>query len=461
MLATFGHYSPNIEPFGPEAPLGPAAPAVLTAVAAEAYTVDKPTSTPTAPHNVASLLNQPIIAAVLTATETPTATELPSPTATATLAPTHPPIPQETLFDLLLKPFVAEAQNRRAARAANEPDYARRVDARLGAGRVNFHLFGYGQTFEPPSGDGVVIGSDTIVSYDTHNGKVDLISLTHDIRAPEIEQVLSKQRTNVPAVKIDQAYSVGGFGLMRNVIEDATGLSVDYQIAFKDIVIKNLIDNLFGEIEVSVPATFDVASFYLDGKRYDGAHFAQGRQVMNSTSVMQFIKALPSVYNPTLERNVRKQIVFLALLDALNKNCADRGLWLKLSAFIAGELLTGDISYDFDPISLLLNNLGNLIPDLGKVGQNRACGIGAQRINQTRYIVDAGVGDGGVQWAANNAETNPITKKDLQAGIYGLNGGGGHEVPLDANPYGDLITQYWTSVRGLVKRALSPRTTPQ
>jgi hypothetical protein len=29
------------------------------------------------------------------------------------------------------------------------------------------------------------------------------------------------------------------------------------------------------------------------------------------------------------------------------------------------------------------------------------------------------------------------------------------EVPINANPYGDLVTEYWTSVRVLIKQSLT------
>ncbi len=57
----------------------------------------------------------------------------------------------ESLFDSLMRPFMYEAQIRREDRARKEPDYAKRIDKDLNEGRINFVLFGYGETHEPPA----------------------------------------------------------------------------------------------------------------------------------------------------------------------------------------------------------------------------------------------------------------------------------------------------------------------
>ena len=51
--------------------------------------------------------------------------------------------------------------------------------------------------------------------------------------------------------------------------------------------------------------------------------------------------------------------------------------------------------------------------------------------------------------------TNPIAKRDLASGVY-PEVGVGMELPMNSNPYGDLITGYWQSVRRLVKQKLTP-----
>jgi hypothetical protein len=125
--------------------------------------------------------------------------------------------------------------------------------------------------------------------------------------------------------------------------------------------------------------------------------------------------------------------------------------WGKLSAFVAGEMVRGSIVYDFDPLALIVNNIGNTTASLHRT-VTQSDEMDLPRIDRSRYIVDAAHGDGGVQWVTPNAVDNPITQKDIDAGVYKPID---FEVPLNANPYGDLVTEYWTSVRTLVRYTLA------
>lgn len=430
---------------------------VLTACASP---VPTPSPTPM-PNPLPMVSPSPTVAPTATPTPTLAPTTMPTVAPTPTLAlvavKSHQK-PEDSLFDMLLKPFVNEAQRRRGERVKKDPEYARRVDKELNEGRVNFLLFGYGETHEPPATEIAIIGSDTIVSYDTRTRQVDLISLTHDIRAPEIEQELRLRASRVPVQKIDQAYHVGGFKLMRKVLENATGLSMDFQVTFKDTVIQDMVDQVFEGVEVDVPAEFKVHPFYLNGKKYSQGYFPKGKQKLNGTQVIQFIKTVPiaeGYYGRSLEHNARKHLVFQALREALNKHSTDRGFWLRSSAFVTGELVTGAIVYDFDPLSLMVNNIGSIGPDLGKyVVGRKGGGIGLPKIDKTKYIVDLAHGDGGVQWV-NPDTQDPFMKRDIQNGVYAVF----HdtEVPFNGDPYAtDLATHYWGSVRSLVKRSLMP-----
>lgn len=367
----------------------------------------------------------------------------------------QPALADASLFDALLTPFVDEARKRRAELAKRDPAYFERVDRELNEGRINFLLFGYGETHEPPLTEKALIGSHTIISYDLRTHRADLISFTHDIRAPEIEHTLAERGVNSPPVRIDQAYSVGGFKLMRHVIENATGLSIDFQVTFRDTVMQGLVDQVFEGVNVNVPMTFDVYPFYLDGQKYAGGRFVQGKQKLTGRQVIQFIKTVPvsePEYSKVVEHNARKSLVFDAMLDALAQKHSDRGFWFKASAFVAGELFGGNIVYDFDPLPLLINNLGTTTSIFQRAtASDETASMRLPKIHRSKYIVDSAHGDGGVQWLTANAAENPITQRDIGNGVYpSLD----LAVPVNANPYGDLVTEYWTSVRNLVKYSL-------
>lgn len=384
----------------------------------------------------------------------------PSSLTTESALPTTTPITNavasnESVFDSLLTPFVNEARKRRAEQAKSDPDYLKRVDRTLNEGRINFLLFGYGESHEPPLTEKSLIGSQTIISYDLRTRQADIISFTHDIRAPEIEREMVKRGSKLSPVRIDQAYNVGGFKLMKKVLEDATGLSIDFQITFKDSVLQGLVDNVFQGIDVNVPESFDVHPFYLDDVKYGEGHFDQGMQKLSGRQVIQFIKTVPiteGAYDKVLEHNSRKALVFDAILQSLTQNYSDKGFWLRASSFVAGEMVKGSIVYDFDPVPLIVNNIGSTTASLQRTMNKDGAGIALPKINRSKYIVDAAQGDGGVQWVTANAAENPITKKDVDNGVYPTLD---MEVPINANPYGDLVAEYWTSVRVLIKQSLT------
>lgn len=365
------------------------------------------------------------------------------------------PVSADSLFDALIAPLANEAQRRRVEMARSDPEFIRRIDGALNEGRVNFLLFGYGETHEPPFTENALIGSHTIISYDTRTRRADIVSFTHDIRAPEIEREIIKRGDKPTAMRIDRAYFVGGFRLQRKMIENATGLAIDYQINFRDAAMQRLIDDVFESIQVTAPMAFDVHPFYLDGVKYPGGHFPQGPQKLTGRQAIQFIKTVPvaeGTYDRVLEHNARKSLVFDALVRALGEKYSDRAFWLKGAAFVAREMLRGAIVYDFDPIALIVNNIGSATAGLQKsfAAASSSANVLPQ-INRSVYIVDPAHGDGGVQWVNANAAVNVITQKDIDAGMYPTLA---MEVPINANPYGDLITGYWTSVRVLVKESL-------
>lgn len=357
---------------------------------------------------------------------------------------------------VLLQALADEAVERRNQRRDAEPSYVKRVDHDLNEGRINILLYGYGESHEPPLNERVTIGSVTIASIDTDTNDVALVSLTHDIRAPEVERYLrAKGEHDGYPVKIDRAYPVGGFGLMRKTLEHATGLAIDYQVAFSDTVIARLIDDAIGPLVVEIQADFEANPFYLDGKKFPARRFLNGVQAMDGITVIQYIKTVPLVpgggyYGAELEHNARKHLVFKALANTLRERAAEPGLLLAILNVLMEAQGDGTLSFDFKVEDLLTHQMA-LVPGLAQAAlTNQDAALPG--IRQTLYVVDSAHGDGGVQWVTANE--SPIIKAELALGRYPDRA---VEVPLNANPYGDLVTDYWGSVRALVKRSLSAK----
>jgi hypothetical protein len=256
--------------------------------------------------------------------------------------PAPPPaLRPPTLAERILDGFVAEAERRRALWPQISPERLQRIDQRLNEGRVNFLLFGYGETHEPPLTERGIIGSYTIVSYDRFWRELSLISLTHDIRAPEIERALGTPW----AVKIDQAYAVGGIPLMQQVFENATGLAADFTVVFPDTQLVSLIDHVYGGLSFENPRAFEVLPFYLEGDKYPRGFFPAGRITLDGKGVLQYIKTVPverpGAQDKRLEHNVRKHRVARALLEATRTHLTNPVFLLKLLAFLKDQGVPG------------------------------------------------------------------------------------------------------------------------
>jgi hypothetical protein len=391
---------------------------------------------------------------------------------------------RQGLVDSVLTALVNESQRLRGRWTGSKEDgrykdekRLSRVNLALSEGRLNILLIGYGETYEPPvtTAAGVYLASFSLVSYNVAFGEVTIFSFTHDIRAPEIERATRLIPRGVgTARRMGDAYlakvdGVSPFDLSREVIEDATGLSVDFVVAFDDSILADVVDRILGGVTIDVPESFDVHGFRLGNVLYDKVgHFDKGVQTLSGVRVIQYIKTVPvaaGAYPRELEHNVRKHQVFQAILTGLGKKCGSK-FWVDSGWALAGMVKDGRVKADFDLVSMLTVNLSSVPGFVQDLLQGDCRGVNLPGIKDTKYIVDPAHGDGGVQWITANSAFNPITRKDIDTKVYsGLD----VEIPAGgefvANPYvldrdsravgySDFSAQYWVPVRELVKAAL-------
>src|SRR5437016_16926 len=125
----------------------PPQPAIPTATLHEAQ-----------PPPVSALVTPTVVEPTFTPSATPSETPTASPTDTPTATPRPTPTPtkgtpeavQRNPFFRLIEPLIDQARTERSKAAASEPDYYRRIDARLNEDRINVLAVGYGITYEPP-----------------------------------------------------------------------------------------------------------------------------------------------------------------------------------------------------------------------------------------------------------------------------------------------------------------------
>ncbi|HEX5417980.1 MAG TPA: LCP family protein [Chloroflexota bacterium] len=372
----------------------------------------------------------------------------PSPTLAATPVPTPlpapTPLPLDT-FQSLIHPFAEEATTRRAARRAADPTYDRRVDPELSDGRINFGILGYGPTYEPPFRD--QIGSPTVLSLNLSQRLIDLVSLTHDLRAPEIERYQGAHGAPPDPTKIDQAYWRGGFDLNRLVMEDATGIALDFQITIDDQAILAFVDDVLGHLDVDVPVSLDTAPYELGQQMYPGSHFAAGPQAMTGQRVLEYMKSIETVHDISAERNVRKSVVFGALFSFIQQHATDPFFWLHTIDFVNQQTAQKRITADFDVGRLVTGNLNQVARGMISFATRGDHANVMPKLNRSVYVVDRTSGDGGSEWVS--LSDNPIVWQDLDLKKYpNLS----FQVPLQSNPYAiDLPDDYWWSTRRRIK----------
>jgi hypothetical protein len=283
--------------------------------------------------------------------------------------------------------------------------------------------------------------------------QVTQITLNHDIRAPEIERFVAATGRKSYPTKIDLAYQTGGFDLMRLAVEDATGLSIDFQLSFQDSVVKNVVDEVFGGLVVDVPYVFEASPIMDNNTLQPALHYAKGKQKLNGLQALQFIKAInaqlgTTKYDPNKELAVRKQIIIQAVLDTVKKETTNPVFWARMLAFLRSTLDRKDVEYDFDATTLLFKTISQYVA-AGARGEKFPITV-ARNV----YVVDYKIGDGGVQWVTGSL--NPIMVRDLKNGVYPDIA---MSVPLGkADPSApDLPTNYWSSVRQLVRQRLTQK----
>ena len=400
----------------------------------------------------------------------PTNTAVPetkSPEATVTTSPTpKPPEPTKTpepavnIATEFLRPFIDYALQKRLERRLKNPtEYDRVVDSELNSNRINFVLMGYGEEHGETYKD--MGGSITIMSYDTKTGKIGNISLSRDIRAPELEQRQPADKKSPRVLR--HAYSQGGFDLLRKVSEDATGLASDFQLVLKDTVIRDLVRDVTGPVTVDVPKDHDTQGFRMDGKDYPPKLVPKGIQEMDHMQAMYYILSEDKVpVGKQDERSFRKNSLMKSISKALQANIRRNPFQLKtIKDFMDKKIADKDILFDFDP-NLLDNSLKGLVNlatkaflNLGNVDFT----LPYQDEKQEVVFHDPFFGDGGVarihnlrtQITQRNMATETVRKEadEKEMPDWML-------IPDGGDPYAkDLVKNYWGSVRKLVKEKLS------
>lgn len=421
------------------------------------------------------------------------AQETPKPTATlpVTTVPTEAPkLPEKVTFKELLKPLIEKAHKRRANRAQKEgPEYYHRVDKELNTDLINFGLSAWSQ------GRGESI---TVLSYNIKTGKITTISCTRETVTPEVIRFNQKKDPNRKDTYSRGfgsnmfLYNTGGFDLMRQVIEDETGLSADFQLYMDEMALNDFIQNVVGTVDIEVKKDFKLIDQDWDPRWRDDN---SGRYTINKgVHTMTAKEALRYVYaqedDPVLgprDGPDRKNDLVRGCFNAFSKAIKLEPLLIKakFGAWMLRENspLIGRIKTDFD-IGDIIELMTALAPVVSKISPDELPSVD----NEQLLLNDQLFGGGGMMRIINRYITpngqpdieypnaHPNMQKlldrtmkvmaeleakgiDLDDEKVGLPGMGVlplfAQVPIYGDPEAvDLVRDYWGSARKLVRDRL-------
>ncbi len=382
----------------------------------------------------------------------------------STKTPSTPPEttrPSERLILVkeILKPFIEEAKRRRQEQANKDPEYYHRVDHELNENRLNFVLLGYGEEHGQSYQD--YSSSISIYSYDEKSGNIAAVSLSRDIRVPELRGKLPPNKFEV----IRNVYFGGGFDLTRRVLENATGLATDFQILVKDTAIPSLVDNVSGSVTVSSAKSHEVKSFLFGGKQYPEGQIPAGEyKIKNGEQAIYFI--LPEDKNPTPkedDRAYRKNQLLRAIYQKIGKNIQSNLLATVTGAanFVSVESLYGNLKLDFS-LGLFSDLVGKTTEITRKTLIERKdidSSMPVMDMQKEMVVSDDVYGDGGTTTAGNIKAYPKPGRHDSQTVLAEIAANKLPEwmqIPNGGNPNAkDLVTGYYASLRELIKKRLT------
>ena len=362
------------------------------------------------------------------------------------------------LFDDFVGPLLDAAYARRARLAAEDPGYRRRVDEALNARRLNVALLGYaeehGQTYE---GAGITV---SILSLDVDTWDLASISLSRDTRVPELEDPAAAFPRG--PVLLRDAYTERGFDGVRTVLEDATGLAIDFQVLMQDVFLRNYLRDVSGPVELVLPKSYRTTGYRLDGVEHGPGFIPGGRQLLSPGVAMAFVLAEEAQPRGMAdERGYRRNLLLKALSCQLRQRLAatDAGFTLRLFYFSTGEFRSGSVVSDFD-LRLLVGGLARMTQTLA--GARGDVDATFPEVGAARQVIvnDEMFGGGGVRRVHRIADTpvtsgvpdHPLVRQEIRLGSLPEH----VLIAIGGDPYADdAVTGYWFSVRGLVRTALS------
>lgn len=239
--------------------------------------------------------------------------------------PDTPQSSKSKLVEIATAPLMARVEKNRQEKSSQDPGWTERVDSELNKGRLNILLIGQGFEDYETYADATIVAS-----FSPKDNAMSLISLHRDTYAPEITTYLqSKGQDTQERYEVMRSLEFGGVPLLEKIAEDTTGLSMDYYLKFKIGGVVELIDRVFGEIKIDVPASvpddgsgyfFDFGEQSMDGKT--AQYYMRGRKTSsverrNSAQQQVMESLMNGVFTRLKQYGPRERELFLSQIKGV------------------------------------------------------------------------------------------------------------------------------------------------
>lgn len=301
---------------------------------------------------------------------------------------TKAPLIKGGLIKDVIAPLISQrVETRRKEKEKRDPEWVKRVYKELNGDRINLLLMGQGS--EDAWGE-TNIDAIIAASFSRGDNTLNLISLHRDTLVPETGEEL---------MRVAQEK---GMDLMEKVVEQSTGLSMDYRVKFTIKGVSEFVNKVFGKVKINVAEDIPQDQYgvgFTSGEQYmDGARLYQYMSTRTSTSVerrntaqqqvlqimmremMTRLKANNPLQNIQMLNNIKTSIAELTKNGDIETDLDIEGIidetlgkWLDIAIKYVGSRITGEQFFDMPEITgLVVADFDMLTPVPGDTGQRNA-----------------------------------------------------------------------------------------
>lgn len=179
-------------------------------------------------------------------------------------------------------------------------------------GRINILLLG--MRGENIPGGGLLADTIMVLSFDTKENKVALVSIPRDLYV-QVPGTTTRSKINAVHAYGEEGGKKEGLKAMKEIIGQVTGLKIHYAVSINFLGFKQLIDSV-GGVEVTLSTPFYETHQFVEGKEC-GLEFSlpAGPNTLDGEKALCYARARDNTSD--FDRAKRQQVILLALYKKL------------------------------------------------------------------------------------------------------------------------------------------------